>query len=106
MIVPFLQRLVTSRATNLCISVILAVPPLDAVMALHDVGMQRLFVLCTIITAFPGAVVADILSFAMLLPDVLVEEVKVTVSTVASVTHILLGHMILHVKEELLGGKF
>ena len=42
----------------------------------------------------------------MLLPDVLIEEVEVAVAAVARVAHVLLGHVVLHVKEELLGGEF
>jgi len=103
-IVPLLQRFVTRGTVHLLIRLLLSVFPLEPVMSLHHVRVQSLFVLGGIITSFPRAIEPNTLSLTMLLPHVLVKKMFVAVALVANVTHVLLGHVVVHVNKELLGG--
>ena len=105
-IVPLLQCLAACRTVDPLVGVLLPVLPLDPVVPLHHVGVQGLLVLGAVVASLKLAGVAHILALPVLLVVMLIQKMLVAVTLVTNITHVLLGHVILHVKKEFLGGQF
>ena len=72
-VVPSLERLATGGAVDLLVGLLLSVLPLDAVVPLHHVGVQRLLVLGRVVAALPRAGEPHVLALPVLLVVVLVQ---------------------------------
>ena len=106
MIIPLLELLAARGTVDPLVGVGLSVLPLDPVVPLHDVGVQSLLVLGAVVAALPLAGIADILALTVLLVVMFIQDVLVAVTLVTNSSHVLLGHVILHVEKEFLGRQF
>ena len=105
-VVPLLQGLVTGRTVDLLVGILLSVFPLDPVMSLHNMSVQSLLVLGSVVAALPVTGETDFLTLAMLLPVVFIEQMFVAVAFVTNIADVFFRDVILHVKKEFLGGEF
>ena len=89
-VVPLLQGLITGRTVDLLVGVLLPVFPLDPVVSLHHVSVQSLLVFSRVVTALPVTRVPDLLSLAVLLPVVFIEQMLVAVALVTNIADMFL----------------
>ena len=96
-IIPLLQCLATCRTVDSLVGVSLSMLSLYSVMSLHNVGVQCLLVLGAVVASLKLARIAHVLALPMLLVVMLIQKMLVAVTLVTNITHVLLGHVILHV---------
>merc|ERR1719458_347100 len=88
-IIPLLQSLVAGGTFNLFVCILLSVLSFHSMVPLHDMGVQCLFVLRRVVATLPVAREPYVLSFPMLLPCVLVQQVFVAVPLSTGCAHVL-----------------
>ena len=103
-VIPPLQTLVTRGTRDgLELFSITLVFPLQTLVLLCHMGVQSLFVLGGVVTSIIWTLVEHVLTLAMLFVVMLIEKMLVAVSFTTNIAHMLLGDVIFHVDEELLG---